>query len=101
MINLDEAKVAAWVAIADILGRTYFRAHFEGSCHSYPDPNNEKNDLINYDYFIGFESDSNTGLWTVFARVSVNRETKKVTVLDYKLPDGTRMKNPVKPIRDA
>jgi hypothetical protein len=29
--------------------------------------------------------------------VSVNRETGKVTILDYKLPNGKRMENPIKP----
>ena len=46
---------------------------------------------------MGFEGDNETGLWTVFARVSVNRETEKVTFLDYKLPNGNRMENPIKP----
>ena len=46
---------------------------------------------------MGFEGDDETGKWTVFARVSVNRETEEVTFLDYKLPDGKRMENPIKP----
>ena len=44
-----------------------------------------------------FEGDSKLNLWTVFARVSVNRETEKVPLLDYKLPNGKRMENPIKP----
>ena len=94
MINKEEAKVDAWVAIAELVGKEYFRSHFESSCQSYPD---EQSDDIDYEYFIGFEADEDTGLWTVFARVSVNRETEQVTLLDFKTPDGIRMENPIKP----
>ncbi len=94
MINNDQAKVDAWLAIADLMGRDYFRDHFEGSCHAYP-PNDS--DEVEYEYFIGFEGDEDNNLWTVFARVSVNRETEQVTFLDYKTPDGKRMENPIKP----
>jgi hypothetical protein len=98
MINKEEAKVDAWVAISDLVGKEYFTNHFENSCHSYPD---ESYDDVDYEYFIGFESDADTGLWSVFAKVSVNRENEVVTLLDYKTPDGKRMENPVKPISFA
>ena len=58
-------------------------------------------DDVEYEYFIGFDdiddADENDYKWKVFARVSVNRETGEVTVLDYKLPNGKRMENPIKP----
>ena len=98
MINIDEAKIAAWAAIADFMGIEYFRNHFVGSCESYP---TDENDDVEYEYFMAFEGDDSTGLWTVFARVSVNRETEEVAFLDYKAPDGKRMENPVKPISFA
>ena len=98
MINKDEARVDAWVAIASKFGEEYFREHFEGSCQSYPP---EENDDTEYEYFLGFEVDEKTGLWSVFARVSVNRETREVTFLDYKTPKGVRMEKPVKPISFA
>ena len=94
MINKEEAKVDAWVAIAELIGKGYFRSHFENACQSYPD---EQYDDTDYEYFIGFEADEETGLWKVFARVSVDRETEQVTFLDYKTPDGKRMENPIKP----
>lgn len=47
-------------------------------------------------YFLGFENDDD--LWSVFAKVSVNRVTREVTFLDYKTPDGVRMENPISPI---
>lgn len=98
MINKSEAKAIAWLAIANLIGVEYFRAHFNDSCHSYPD---EIYDDVNYEYFIGFEGDKSTGLWTVFARVNVNRKTEKVTFLDYRTPEGKRMESPIKPIRWA
>ena len=79
MLIKDEAKVDAWGAIADLFGVDY--------------------DDVEYEYFMGFESEE--GLWTVFAKVLVNRETKEVTFLDYKTPDGKRMENPIKPISFA
>ena len=93
MINKDEAKIEAWLAISELFGNGYFKSHFVGSCQSYP---TDDNDEVNYEYFLGFEDDGK--LWTVFAKVSVNRETKKVTFLDYRTPDGKRMENPISPI---
>ncbi|MBO4531361.1 MAG: hypothetical protein J5767_12075 [Paludibacteraceae bacterium] len=94
MLNAYEAKVLAWITIADFFGKEYFKAHFEGSCESFPEATNEE---IEYEYFLGFEGDEETGLWSVFARVLVNRETRECVFLDYKTPDGRRMENPLKP----
>ena len=94
MINKEEAKVDALVAIADLMGKEYFLNHYEGSCECYP---TDDFDDIDYEFFLGFEGDDATNKWTVFARVSVNRETREVTFLDYKTPDGKRMQNPLKP----
>ena len=94
MITKEEAKIEAWAAIAKLFGVNYFREHFEGSCQAYP---SESDDDTLYEYFLGFEGDEECNLWTVFARVIVNRETKEVKFLDYKTPNGTRMKNPLKP----
>ena len=94
MINKTEAKIDALVAIANLVGIDYFRAHIENACESYPA---DEYDDMDYEYSLGFEGDDESGLWTVFARVSVNRKTEEVTFLDYKTPDGTRMENPIKP----
>jgi len=94
MINKETAAAIAYLAIAGLVGHNYFRSHFDDVCHGYPTNDNED---IEYEYFMGFEGDDETGKWTVFARVSVNRETEEVTFLDYKLPDGKRMENPIKP----
>lgn len=93
MINSDEAKVFAWNAIAELFGLDYFREHFYESYQAFPEDNGQ----IQYEYFMGFEDKDD--LWTVFARVEVNRETKQVVFLDYKCPDGKRMENPIKPVR--
>lgn len=94
MLNKTEAKIAACGAVADLFGLEYFKSHFEDACQSYP---TDDYDEVEYEYFLGFESDEETNLWTVFARVMVNRETKECVFLDYKTPDGKRMENPIKP----
>ena len=94
MLNKTEAKMLATIEIAKKLGVEYVKAHLNGSCESYPTDNY---DDVDWEYFLGFDGDDETGLWTVFARVSVNRETEEVTFLDYKTPDGHRMENPIKP----
>lgn len=98
MLNSYEAKIVACGSIADLFGIDYFKSHIADSCESYP---NDNYDEVEYEYFLGFEGDDTTNLWTVFARVLINRETKDVIFLDYKTPDGIRMQNPVKPISFA
>ena len=80
MITINEAKIEAWLAISNLFGSEYFRNNFENACSSYFDDNGT---LI---YFIGFEDDGK--LWTVFAKVSVNRETKEICFLNYRTPNG-------------
>ena len=94
MLNKDEAKILATIEIARLLGIDYVKEHLSESCESYP---TDDFDDVEWEYFLGFEGDEKTGLWTVFARVSVNRETEQVTFLDYKTPSGIRMENPIKP----
>ena len=94
MWNKDEAKVAALLFIADSFGKDYVKAHISDSCESYP---TDDYDEVEYEYFLGFESDDTTNRWRVFARVLVDREKKECKFLDYKTPDGVRMENPIKP----
>ncbi len=94
MWNKDEAKIAALLFVADLFGKDYIKSHISDSCESYP---SNEYDEVEYEYFIGFEGNVDTNLWTVFARVLVNRETKVCSFLDYKTPDGNRMENPIKP----
>lgn len=98
MLNKVEAKMLATIEIAKLLGIDYVKANLNGSCESYP---TDDYDDVEWEYFLGFEGNDESGLWTVFARVSVNRETEQVTFLDYKTPDGKRMENPIKPISFA
>ena len=98
MINKEEAKMIATIEIADFFGLEYVREHLSEATQSFP---TDDWDDIDYEYFLGFEGDTETNKWTVFARVTVNRETKVVTFLDYKTPDGKRMDNSIKPISFA
>lgn len=102
MLNKTKAKILACGTIADLFGLDYFRSHIEEACESYL---TDDCDDIDYEYFLGFDeyddADENDYKWKIFARVSVNRQTRKVTFLDYKTPDGKRMKNPIKPINFA
>ena len=93
MMDKVNAKAEAIIQIANLFGAEYVKQHIIGACEAYP-----AGDDVLYDYFLGFEGDRKTDKWTVFADVRVNRETEEVTFLDYKLPDGTRMKNPPRPI---
>ena len=94
MWNKDEAKVAALLFIADFFGKEYVKSHISDACESYPTDEYGEED---YEYFIGFEGNDDTNLWTVYARVLVNRKEKTCSFLDYKTPDGKRMENPIKP----
>ena len=91
MLTKFEAKIVASYAIAELFGLDYFKKHIENACEAITD-----GDSIDMMYFLGFEGDGK--LWTVFAKVSVNRETREVTFLDYKTPEGKRMENPIEPI---
>ncbi len=91
MLNKEEAKINACYAIAQLFGMDYFKNHIEKSCEAY-----SEGDDVDMMYFLGFENDDD--LWSVFAKVSVNRVTREVTFLDYKTPDGVRMENPISPI---
>ena len=50
-------------------------------------------------FFCGFQGDDKINKWIIFARISVNRMTEQVIFLDYKLPNGKRMEQPLKPVR--
>jgi hypothetical protein len=94
MLNKDEAKIYTCYSIAQLVGLEYFKSHINKSCEAY-----SEGDDANMTYFLGFED--NGKLWSVFAKVNINRETREVTFLDYKTPDGTRMENPISPISYA
>lgn len=93
MLSIGDAKAKAILKMAELFGKEYIRQNFRKACTAYPET-----EEILYEYFCGFESDSYTNKWIVFSRILVNRETGNTIVLDYKLPNGTRMKNPIKPV---
>ena len=88
-MSRGDAKAAAILFIADLFGRDYVRKAFPGSCSACP-----KSDDTEFEYFIGFESDN--GKWSSYAIVLVNRETKECSILNYRLPNGESMPNPIK-----
>lgn len=50
MINKENAAAIAYLAIADLVGKDYFRSHFKGSCHAYPC----FDDDVDYEHFLAF-----------------------------------------------
>lgn len=93
MTSKDNAMAIAILKIAELFGKEYVKNNFHNACVSYP-----KTDDIMYEYFCGFEGNKKTNKWTVFARVLVNRENEEIVFLDYRLPNGERMKDPIKPV---
>lgn len=43
MINKDEAKIMAILAIAKLFGKEYVRSHINKACETYPDGERMKN----------------------------------------------------------
>ncbi|MCC8069228.1 MAG: hypothetical protein LIO71_05705 [Ruminococcus sp.] len=96
MLSDNACRIKSVLKIAELFGNEYVRKNFPNSCTAYTNDFEE-----NYEFFCGFQGDSKTNKWLVFARISVNRITEKVIFLDYKLPNGERMEQPLKPVRCA
>ncbi len=93
MLSIGDAKAVTIRKIVELFGKEYVRENLKNALVAYP----ESDEMI-YEFFCGFESNFETNKWTVFARISVNRKTHDIQFLDYKLPNGERMKNPIKPV---
>lgn len=52
MLTKEAAAAIAYLAIADLVWRDYFRSNFDDVCHSYP---SDKSDDVEYEYFMKFE----------------------------------------------
>ena len=96
MTTTKNAAAIAIIKIADLFGNDFVRTNFKDACISYP-PDDYKE--AEFDFFCGFTGDERKNAWTVFAYVRVDRGTREAVLLDYKLPNGERMENPIKPIR--
>lgn len=94
MLSVENAIAAAILEIAKIFGKEYMRSMFKSAGYSYEPTSTDDSSL---DYFCGFKSDTDNQ-WTEYAYVRVNRDTKEVALLDYRLPTGERMQSPLKPI---
>ena len=92
MLNLDVLYAKAVLKIADVYGVEYLKRkikhipvaeHDDGTCMVF--------------YFLFEDEDERPDLkpdhlgWTVYVGVSVDKNTGEATMLDYVLPDGTRM----------
>ena len=95
MLTNNACKIKSILRIAELFGNEYVKENYPNSCIAYTvDNNNEE-----YEFFCGFQGDDKTNEWIIFARISVNRMTEQVIFLDYKLPNGKRMEQPLKPVR--
>ena len=96
MTTTKNAAAIAIIKIAELFGKEYTRINFKDACISCPPDNYEGND---FDFFCGFKGNPSENKWTEYAYVRVDRDTREAVFLDYKLPKGEKMINPIKPIR--
>ncbi len=97
MLSKQNIAVKGILKTTEVFGKEYVRNNYKKmKCEAISSPY----DGNSARYFIAFEGDGETNLWTVFACVEV-LESGEARMLDYKLPDGTRMHNPIEPIRLA
>lgn len=95
MLSNNACRIKSILKIAELFGNEYVKENYHNSCTAYTNDDNDEE----YEFFCGFQSDNKTNKWLIFARVSVNRITEQVIFLDYKLPNGKRMEQPLKPVR--
>ena len=92
MYNKDTIMAKALLKLIDVYGMDYMKSKVkhtpvarwdDGTCRVF--------------YFMFEDEDERPDLqanykgWTVYAEVSVDKNTGEATMLDYVLPDGTRM----------
>ena len=91
MINEETALIRCIRLISEIFGIDYVRNHKEAPIVQCID-----GDIFSMSYLFE-DGKQRPDLipdhfgWTVYATVSVNMNTGEATMLDYVLPDGTRM----------
>lgn len=94
MLSENAVQVKGIIFISKIFGEQYVRSHRFSYCSSICfDYSNEE-----AAYFTGFEGEKKENKWTVYASVAVNKTTGAVRFLDYRLPSGERMKDPINPV---
>ena len=97
MINNEEAKILAIIAMANKFGRDYVKNHHQHvRCTAW----NENVPGV-FEYFVAFEESETENKWTVFADTRIDKNTEEVIFLDYRTPEGERMGNPVRKVRCA
>ena len=94
MISKNGAQICGFNLIGSIFPADYLKENCKNAGCMISDVYDGK-----YEYFLGFESDTKSHIWTVYASVSINADNGNAIFLDYRLPSGLRMKNPVKRVR--
>ena len=97
MLDKNTIAIKGIVKTAELFGEDYVREHYPKlEVESISEPIDGE-----YQYFVAFAGDKEKNLWTVFSLVGVNETTGDKRMLDYRLPNGERMKNPIVPVRLA
>ncbi len=92
MLSLDVLYAKAVLKLADVYGMEYMKLKVKHT----PVARWDDGTCIVF-YFMFEDEDERPDLqanykgWTVYAGVSVDKNTGEATMLDYVLPDGTRM----------
>ena len=93
MIDKSNATMAALMAIGEVFGVEYLREHLKSPvCQSI------NNGVFTLSYLFQ-DSKQRPDLtpdhlgWTVYATVDVDMETGMAKMVDYVLPDGTKMRD--------
>lgn len=95
MLSRADMMMEGVFATARLFGEDYVRNNYHSKeCEVFAEA---KNGVSRY--FVAFTSNKNK--WDVFCSVSIDQETGKTKYLDYRLPSGLRMKNPIEKVRSA
>lgn len=94
MLTNTNISVKGTLKTASLFSNEYVKEHAKNACYAISEEHNGK-----YEVFIGFVGNSKTNQWEVFSFISVDSDTGKTEFLDYRLPSGLRMKNPLKRVR--
>ena len=93
MLRTDWLRIIGTVKIAELFGADYVKANIKNAIEGQA-----INHSGNGEYFLGFKGDKATNKWLEYAYIEVDPKTQRTTFLDYRLPSGERMSNPVKKI---
>lgn len=99
LISKSDAWAEAVLAVAGIFGKDFVKEKLLKSPSSVTEIKGTDNSNPRIEFFFAFESDgkrASNSKWTCYAWVSVDLVTEKASFLNYCLPDGQKMKNPIR-----